>query len=230
MKPRFLFLIAALSTSACTLNLNLVPEIPQSNYGPRIPMKVAVIVPQASRQITQAASLPTGCFTMAITPAPHGDIFVQTLQGVFGQYFDSVVMLENAPAPDDAQLVVEATLSSIGVKFACLASPDFYGEAKGTFRAVDSNGGELWRSGRTSSHVTDGLPMSMGPYQTIMPKAMAALASSWASDIAMSSLVRGEAQPAARPVRRAAPSAAPAAGDAWWKKDDSGSQPAKTAP
>ena len=193
-------------------------------------MKVAVIVPSASRQVTQAISLPTGCFAMSITPAPHGEIFAQTIQGVFAQYFDSVVLLDAAPAPSDAQLVVEATLSSIGVKFACLASPDFFGEAKGSFRALDSNGAELWRSGRNSSHVTDGLPMTMGPYQTIMPKAMSALAASWASDLAMSSLVRGEAQPAAtRSYQRPAPTPAAATtggGDSWWKKDDS--SPAKT--
>jgi hypothetical protein len=214
---KILLLSAALATAGCTLNLQLQPQIPPATGGPKIPAKLALIVPASSREVTQAEALPTGCFNMTIAPAPHGEIFAQTMQGVFQQYFNQVVLIESLPAPADADVIAEATLTRIGVKFACLASSDFYAQAEGGFRMLDSQGRELWRSSRTSAKTSEGLPMSMGPYQTIMPKAMAELASSWASDMAMAMNSRPAA---ARPAERApsAESAGSSGSAPWWQK------------
>jgi len=213
-----------LALGGCTMTLKLAPQIPQVNNGQKVPMKVAVIVPEASRNISQATAFPTGCFQLSTNPAPHGQIFVQTVQGILDQYFDQVVMLDAPPAPKDAQLVVEAVLSGIGMKAACMASPDFYAEANGSFRAMDSSGHEIWRDTRTSARETQGMPMAMGPYHAIMPKAMADLVAYWATDLVMSPAVR-EAQPDERPARRERPAeVSPASGGSdtpWWQKADS---------
>jgi hypothetical protein len=187
------------------MTLHLAPQIPQVNSGQKVPIKVAVIVPESSRNLNQAAALPTGCFQMTTNPAPHGQIFVQTVQGIMEQYFDQVVMLDAPPAPKDAALVVEAALTGIGMKAACIASPDFYAEATGSFRAMDPQGHELWRDTRSSARESEGLPMAMAPYHTIMPKAMADLVSYWATDLVMSPAVRGALpdQSDERPARRA---------------------------
>ena len=209
-----LLLSAALATAGCTLNLQLQPQLPPPNPGPRVPMKVALIVPSATRELTQTTLLPTGCFGLTINPAPQGEIFAQTVQGVLAQAFDQVVAISGLPAPADADLIVQATLSSIGVKPACLASPAFYGEAVGSLSTLDSDGRETWRSARTSARAEEGLPMGPSEYQTIMPKAMTNLASAWASELAIYVAARRPAR-----VHSAENPAASAPGSApWWQK------------
>lgn len=222
MKRVLPLMAGALILSGCTMSLRLSPQVPQLNSGPKIPMKVAVVVPAESRGFDQAEALPTSCFQMTTKPAPHGRIFVETVQGVLEQYFDQVAMLDGLPAPDDARLIFEATLTRVGLKAACLASPDFYATAEGTFRAVDRQGREIWRSTRTSAKDEEALPMTMAAmesYHVIMPKAMAKLASAWAFDLATSPMVR-KLTAAERPARRAA-DASGAGSEPWWKQSGS---------
>jgi hypothetical protein len=205
----------ALSLGGCTMSLNLSPQIPLVNNGPKAPLKVAVIVPQASRDFNQAATFPAGCISLHTGPAPHGQIFLQTVQGILEEYFEQVVILDAPPGPNDAQLTVEAVLTGIGMKTACDVSPEFYAEAKGSFRTLDSQGRETWRDPHGSARVSESMPGDVGPYHSIMPKAMAALVSSWAADLMMSPVVRN-----AQPQSVTSPSGS-RTDTPWWKQSGS---------
>lgn len=217
MKKWLALPVVSLGLGGCALTLSLSPQIPIVNIGNRAPLKVIVIVPQESRDLNQAKTLPSGiCVPLHTNPAPHGQIFLETVQGIMEQYFDQVIMLDTPPASSDAQLIVEATLTGIGVKTACDYSPAFYAEAQGTFRIIDSQGRETWRDPHTSARAQEAMPTAtVAPYHTIMPKAMAALVSYWAADLAMTPVVRNaQSQRSSKP-------AAGSVDEPWWKESGS---------
>jgi hypothetical protein len=180
-------------------------------------MKVALIVPAATRGWTQTAALPTGCFgTLSFNPAPQGEIFAQTVLAVLQQKFDEVVAIDALPAPADARLIVEATLSAIGIKPACPISPEFFAEADGALRVLNPDGSERRRSIHTSARDEEPMPvMSMDSYHAITPKAMANLASDWANELAQAAAAQ---RPQPDETSGRAPDAQTPGSKPWWQK------------
>jgi hypothetical protein len=217
MTKIFILLLAVVATSGCVLEMKIAPQIPPPSNGLKFPIKVAVVVPASTRQITATEELQNSCIGGTLAPSPEGDVFARTVEGVLRNYFQDVVSLSALPAPADAQIVVEAVMTRIGIKPACGDSPTMNAIAEGSFRALGSDGRELWRSGHTSGRAEGGMDMSN--YDTLTPKAMAALATDWANDLAGSALVRGAREPqSAESSESAAPAPAAAGEKPWWAK------------
>ena len=186
---------------ACTFNLRAAADVPQINTSAaRLPGTVAVYIPAATRELSDTVLEPTGCWGLPkMVPQPYGQVFEDTLRGILSQYFDKVETVPSLPAPSDARLVLEASLSRVSLRFACPASPGFFGTATGSLRVLGPDGTERWRSFKTVHRNELPLPMfSMKPYTKIIPGAISGLVSSWASELSMAPFARGEgALPAA---------------------------------
>jgi len=92
-------LAAASASGGCATTLQLQPQIPPSNGEPRMPMKVALLVPPATRGLTETALLPTGCLGgLSFNPAPQGEIFAQTAAFRTPEPSDSAERAPDAPS------------------------------------------------------------------------------------------------------------------------------------
>lgn len=217
-----ILVLSALAAAAagCTIEMKVAPQVPPPNNAPKIPIKVAVVVPPSTRQITRVEELQNPCIGFTLGQSPEGDVFARTVEGVLRNYFREVVSLSAPPASGGAEIVVEAVMTRVGIKPACGVSPDMYALAEGSFRALGRDGREVWKSGRSSARA-EGPNFDWGNYATLTPKAMAALATGWADDLAVSPLVRGERD--ARPSESfdgdsPAPAAAGGEQKPWWAK------------
>jgi hypothetical protein len=182
-------------SAACAMNLRVQPEVPQINTAAtRWPGKVAVLIPAATRDLSQTALEPSACWGVTkISPQPYGQVFAETLRGILGQYFENVVTVENPPAPADARLVLEASLEHVSIKLPCGISPAFFATAQGSLRALGPDGSERWRVSRTSQRNDQRMPMfSMEPYHKIVPETIASLVSGWATELSMAAFARAE--------------------------------------
>lgn len=223
MKSLFLGLAAA-SLSACmTLNMQgLTPAVPFPVSGPpRSPMSVAVVVPPSSRGYSLVQILPGACFGASYGPGPIGEVFAQSVVQALQPYFSRATLVDSPSS--SADLIVEATLEFVGTKTACLASPEFYSEARGALRVVGASGAERWRASTTSGRAQEPMNMAFSmaavenSYRQLPPKALAQLAASWASELASSPAVRAAAP---SEIEASRPVAAPSAGGAkpWWQQ------------
>ncbi len=113
-------------------------------------ISVAVVIPDSTRQFSTAIDIPGGCLgTIAFVPAPYGETFQQLLNDRFSRAFESVRIVPSIAMASDSDALFEATLTEVGQRFGCLASPDAFVRVKGGLRALDFDGRELWRSGRS---------------------------------------------------------------------------------
>jgi hypothetical protein len=192
---RFLPLALLAAVSACTFSLRAASDVPQINTSSaRLPGKVAVIVPGPTRALTETGAEPTRCWGLPkVSPQPYGQVFEDTLRGVLGQYFEGVEFIPFLPAPAGTRLVLEASLSRVGVRWGCGSSPEIYGTAAGSLRVLGPEGKERWRSFKTHHRYDTKLSVwSMKPYYTLVPGAIAGLVTAWASELSMAPFARGE--------------------------------------
>jgi hypothetical protein len=192
---RLLPLALLAAASACTFNLRAAAHVPQINTSSaRLPGKVAVLIPGPTRALAETGQEPTGCWGVPkVTSQPYGQVFEDTLRGVLGQYFETVEIIPFLPAPADARLTLEAVLSRVSLRFACPASPEFFGTASGSLRVLGPEGKERWRSFKTHHRYDSQLSVwSMKPYYKLIPGAIAGLVTAWASELSMAPFARGE--------------------------------------
>ncbi|MCX5828246.1 MAG: hypothetical protein NTV58_09645 [Deltaproteobacteria bacterium] len=164
-------------------NIQLQAELPDTAMLEKSPLKVALYIPDSTRNYTQATEIKSRCgfHDRGWAPARYGEVFAETAQGTLSQVFQKVTPI-GRPVEGGHDLIIQAELNELGYKPGCRPDPATYFVLKGTFRAVDTNGVEIWRSPLTSKKVE----ASIGErykLDTIIPGAIASMVGSWTQQL-----------------------------------------------
>lgn len=182
--------LAGLALTACITvapTLQTTPSV--AAIGERKPLEVAIVVPEAVRGFNQAHEIPGRCLPggMTFAPTPYGQQLATTVEDRFKRVFESVAMIDSAMPRDRYDAVFEIGISDVGFQFGCLVSPQQMGQVTGSFRAVDPDGRELWRSPTTVGAQTTPFAMVFDPGTIIgsaVSQATGKLADNWAREVA----------------------------------------------
>lgn len=149
LKP--LPLVLLLAGCATAGPVSMAPS--KLNISERNPINAAIIVPAASRALSITRYVASSCFSSGDPKAPFGQVFAETVQHRFSQLFDRVSMVGSVSEAKDADSIFEVSLTDLTYKHGCMAAPEAGFTAKGSLRALDGNGKEIWRSPRTESRL-----------------------------------------------------------------------------
>lgn len=182
--------LAGIAVVACVTvapTLQTTPSL--TTIGDRRPLSVAVVVPDSMRTFNQAHEIPGHCFTGGIgfAPTPYGQQLATTVEDRLKKVFESVTLIDGAAPHDKYDAVFETAISDVGFQFGCLIAPQQTGRVTGSFRAIDMDGRELWRSSTTvgSHDVPFAMVFDMNPLiGTAISQATGQLADSWAREVA----------------------------------------------
>jgi len=141
--------VLALAAAGCvpvTPNLQTTPTL--TSVGERKPLKVAVVVPEATRAFSAAHEIPGICLGGMITfvPTPYGQQLATTVDDRFRRLFDNVAVLDAGGKRDGYDAIFEIGITDVGFQFGCGISPAQHAEVRGSIRAIDPEGREMWRS------------------------------------------------------------------------------------
>ncbi len=181
--------IGFLLTGCVTIRPDLKPTTPPMFVAKKAPLKVAVIVPPSSRSVTTLTRIPTACMDSSakFEAAQYGTVFEQTVMDVLSRMYEQVEPMQAIPPESDHNAILEVSLTKVGMKLGCMANPESYTLAEGTFRALDANGKEVWRSTLTSKRNDVGLIQSIGGIDqkigTDLSTAIGLLVSEWVQEL-----------------------------------------------
>ncbi len=164
-------------------NIQLQAELPDTAMLEKSPLKVALYIPESTRNYTQATEIQSRCgfHDRGWASARYGGVFAETVQGTLSQVFQKVTPI-GRPVEGGHDLIIQAELNELAYKPGCRPDPVTYFVVNGTFRAVDANGIEVWRSPLTSKKVE----ASIGErykLNTIIPGAIASMVGSWTQQL-----------------------------------------------
>ncbi|MBM4270595.1 MAG: hypothetical protein FJ139_00310, partial [Deltaproteobacteria bacterium] len=171
MKKKWLFLPLCLAVATALagcgpINLNLRPDVPNLHIYDRMPVRVALLVPESTRNFSMGIKEESGCLGQQdIAPMKsYGEVFEETVNGVFSQIFKETVLVRQ-PRVQGYDFTVEATMDYFSYRLGCLISPPIFSyTVKGGMRVLDSGGREIWRSKTTSKKVDiNVMPMAFSP-------------------------------------------------------------------
>ena len=175
--------------TACVGQINpiLKKEMPGMEIGSKIPLKVALFIPEASRKLTVIEH--PGCID-SITPAPFGEFFQDSAREVFSRVFSEISSIQSMYEAERGEFdaVLEATLRNLDWAFACaLDNPNHHINAQGSLRVMDRKGKVVWQSKKTDQayrtpHVSNvkNLNEDVGEY---ISKAILLLNEGWAGEL-----------------------------------------------
>ena len=175
----FLMLLLLIATFGCAYNKNLVdatPVIPSNAALNKSPLKVALYLPESTRNYTQPTDASRACIAMHIK-GKFGQIFAGTVEGTLKQVFDDLTVVTQ-PVASGYDILVEADLQEYIYKAGCLASPESYGLVKGNMWILNSNGQEIWRSKETSKRLN-----FTSSWEELVPESMASLVGTWVREL-----------------------------------------------
>jgi hypothetical protein len=183
---------------------------------------VALAVPAETRTLRVPTLLPTGCLTGGFTiDADYGGTFARAVRERLAAMFSEVVEVGSGPRAGTYPLTFEAEMSQVGYKLGCMVSPETYVQIKGSLRAVDGQGREVWRADTQSKRQNLDLMMFNPDTGLGIPtsRAIGALADDWLREAGgaggdrIAAALQGvpAATAAAAPVRPAAVPQQPAA-------------------
>ncbi|MBI4634229.1 MAG: hypothetical protein HY742_10105 [Deltaproteobacteria bacterium] len=168
---------AALSGCAYNADLaNVKPQLPDAAILDKLPLKAVVFIPESTRNYTQPTDVSSGCLAMHVT-GNFGRIFAGTVEGTLKQVFEDLTVVKQ-PATGAYDILVEAAMTEYVYKAGCMGNPGSYGIVKGSIRALDTNGREIWRSQETSKRSS-----FTGSWQEFVPESMTSLVGAWAQDL-----------------------------------------------
>jgi caspase domain-containing protein len=153
----------------------------------RQPIEVAILLPEAARNFTQAREIPGTCIgAVTFTPVNYGQNLAMTLEDRFRRQFDKVSIIDQAADRNRFDAVFEIGISDVGFQFGCLMAPQQHALVTGSLRAIDADGAEMWRSPTTQGR--HDAPMSMGmDFNGIIgsdiSQAQGKLADAWAREV-----------------------------------------------
>lgn len=188
--PRLVAVAAlAVAVASCVTvapTLKTAPTV--AAVGERMPLEVAVIVPQSVRDFNMAHEIPGTCFSGGVMFAPvaYGQQLQDTLQDRFSRLFERVAFIDPAADRSGFDAAFEVGLSDVGFRFGCMVAPQQQGVVQASLRAVDVDGRELWRSPTTTG--TGDAPFVMAfDFNPIIgeavSQAMGKLTDSWVREI-----------------------------------------------
>ena len=185
---RVTWVLLALGMAGCVpVAPSLQLTASQASVGERQPLKVAIVVPEATRTFTQAHEIPGMCISMAtLVPTSYGQQLATTTEDRFRRMFESVVTIDPSAKRDGYDAVFELGITDVGLLFGCPISPQQYAEVKASLRAIDAEGRELWRSPTQQARAD--VPMLLTfdagpPFGTGVSQAIGNLADSWTREI-----------------------------------------------
>jgi len=174
---------------ACAITPVLRPEIPSSLVPEKIHAKVALLIPESSRTLSQINLLPTGCIGGNFTPVTYGEAFGTIVREALTRIYDEVSAAQNPTEARSQDAIFEASLDQISAKLGCLISPEHYYVVTGSLRVLDRNGKEIWRSQQTSKKSNTELPkyMTMGQAEigegNTISSTMVSLVTDWVQEL-----------------------------------------------
>ena len=134
-----------------TITPDLKNAVPPPLVVNKVPLKVAVVVPQSSRVIREVTFFDSPCWGVkSQNPAKYGEFFRRTVQEIFSRVYEQVEIVESTPVNAAYSAILEASISSIGFRAGCPATPAEYSKVDGALRALDAEGKEVWHSTFTS--------------------------------------------------------------------------------
>jgi hypothetical protein len=167
----------------CSYNANLNnvnPKIPNIALNSKLPLKVALYIPESTRNYSQPTDVSHGCIGMHVT-GNFGQIFAGTVEGTLKQVFEELNVVKQ-PSAGNNDVLVEADMTEYIYKAGCAANRSSYGTVKGDIWALDRHGKEIWRSKETSKTL-DFYESGSGTWQEFVPKSMASLIGTWAQEL-----------------------------------------------
>lgn len=190
-------MVAATAAGCVTVspNLHTAPTTTFVSADSRRPLSVGVVMSDQTRAFSQAHELPTECITGGIgfAPTPYGQTLETALRDSLGRVFDTVAMIRPADPRDGYDALFEAELSDVGFRFGCMISPAQFGEVRGSLRALDAEGREVWRSATVSGRGDVGFQMAFdfGPIVgDAVSKALGQMVDGWTRDVASAEVER----------------------------------------
>jgi hypothetical protein len=130
------------------------PDPPPLVVAAKIPLKVALVIPESTRAFSHTTDLPGPCIGGAIHFTAYGVVLEQSAKDIFSSLFEEVTVVRESLQAVQAEAILEVTMTKFGSKFACRISPYFTLMPEGTFRAIDRRGTEVWRSQTISNPFT----------------------------------------------------------------------------
>lgn len=182
--------LAGLLVSACiTVQPTLQTAPSLATLGEQKPLRVAVVVPEQVRAFTQAHEIPGNCISGGIqfAPTPIGQQLATTVEDRLKRVFEQVTLIDSTAPRDAYDAAFEIGISDVGFQFGCMISPQQVARVTGSFRAIDQDGREMWRSPTTqgSNTVPFAMVFDMGPLiGGAISQATGQLADSWARELA----------------------------------------------
>jgi hypothetical protein len=159
------------------------PQLPDAAILDKLPLKAAVFIPESTRNYTQPTDVSRGCLAMHVT-GNFGQIFAGTVEGMLKQVFDDLTVVRQ-PAAGAYDILVEADMTEYVYKAGCMGNPGSYGIVKGSIRALDTNGREVWRSKETSKRSS-----FTGSWQDFVPESMTSLVGTWTQELTSQPQIR----------------------------------------
>lgn len=191
--PSF-YICLLLLLSGCSLP-ELRPEIPTVSVGEKQHIKVAVLIPQSTRNLTEVTLLPSICGGGSSGSGSgsggdfykknYGVAFENAVTGIFSQMFDQVDIVLALPQQRDYSIIFEATLTQVYIKPGCFIANGAVAFV-GALRAVDTAGNEVWRSKNTSKQFEEIVkfpPKGLEEYSKLLSSSIVKFVEEWASEL-----------------------------------------------
>jgi hypothetical protein len=174
-----LVLILCTVFCGCARNFELQTELPDTAILDKSPLRVALYIPDSTRNYTEATPLPSRCGFAArgLAPNKYGAVFAETVQGTLGQVFKEVTPISR-PVEEGYDFIIQAEFTELAYKLGCRPDPVGYFILKGSLRALDAKGNEVWRSNMASNKVESPIEMRYN-YEKVIPSAIATMVGSW---------------------------------------------------
>jgi hypothetical protein len=177
----FVFMISAVFFG-CAGNVQLQTELPDTMILDKSPLRVALYIPDSTRNYTEATRLKDRCgFSSGEWANRYGEIFAEAVQGTLSQVFKEVKPVRR-PVAEGNDVIIQAEFTELAYKRGCRPDPVAYIILNGNFRALDKNGAEIWRSNLTSRKVESPLEMRY-TVEKVIPSAMATLVGEWTKEL-----------------------------------------------
>jgi hypothetical protein len=166
--------------SGCAYHADLAgvgPQLPDTAILDKLPLKAAIYIPESTRNYTKPTDVSRGCLEMRVS-GNFGQIFAGTVEGTLKQVFDDLTVVTQ-PAPSAYDILIEAEMTEYIYKAGCMGNPPSYGIVKGSIRALDANGREIWRSNETLKRSS----FTGSTWQEFVPESITSLVGTWAQEL-----------------------------------------------
>jgi hypothetical protein len=152
----FIIILAITPVFGCSIKVvDVKPEIPDMQMKEKLPLRAAVVIPEASLNLQNVTTVESDCmggFT-DFTSYPFGTLFRDAAQDIFSQMFSHVEVNSAASAGANYDVVLELHFDSLKHKIGCGFTSKSFFTAEGSLRILDRQFKEIWTSEWNSAQV-----------------------------------------------------------------------------